>query len=117
MFKVSGSEESYQATISQIFTMFKQQYPDIEESILTDFEKEFSNESMKELSMLLVPIYKKYMTLSDLNEMIRFYKTPVGKKFAKNTPLIMQESTQIGQQWALEMGQVFEKKLKSKGYL
>ncbi len=116
MFVVSGSEKSYQAVVKQMFTMFKQQYSDVELDLWGDLEKEFSKTSLNDLTEMLVPVYSKYMTLEDLKELIKFYETPVGKKFAKNTPLIMQESMQIGQQWGMKVGQDFEKKMKEKGY-
>jgi hypothetical protein len=116
MFEVSGTNESYQAAIQQMFTMFKQQYPDVGEEIWNDFEKEFSKTSIDELTEMLVPIYSKYMTKEDLKELIKFYQTPVGKKFAKNTPFIMQESMQVGQEWGMKIGEEFEKKMKARGY-
>lgn len=116
MFKVSGTEESYQTVIKQMFTMFRQQYSDVESDVWDDLEKEFSKTSLNDLTEMLVPVYSKYMTLEDLQELIKFYETPVGKKFAKNSPLIMQESMQVGQQWGMKIGQDFEKKMKEKGY-
>ena len=116
MFEVSGTEESYQAAIKQMFTIFKQQYPNVEVEIWTDLEKEYSKTSLNELTKMLVPVYSKYMTLEDLNELIKFYNTPTGKKYAKSTPLIMQESMQVGQQWGMKIGQDFEKKMKDIGY-
>ena len=116
MFEVSGTEESYQAVINQLFTMFKQQYSDVETDVWVAFEKEFSKTSLNDLTEMLVPVYSKYMTIEDVKELIKFYETPVGKKFAKNTPLIMQESMQVGQEWGMKIGQEFEKKMKEKGY-
>lgn len=116
MFEVSGTEETYQAAIKQMFTMFKQQYSGVESDVWADLEKEFSKTSLNDLTEMLVPVYSKYMTLEDLQELIKFYETAVGQKFAKNTPLIMQESMQIGQQWGMKIGQDFEKKMKEKGY-
>ena len=116
MFEVSGTEGSYQAAIKQMFSMSKQQYSNVEVEIWTDLEKEFSKTSLNELTKMLVPVYSKYMTLEDLNELIKFYNTPTGKKYAKSTPLIMQESMQIGQQWGMKIGQDFEKKMKDRGY-
>ena len=116
MFEVSGTEESYQVAIKQMFTIFKQQYPSVEVEIWTDLEKEFSKTSLNELTKMLAPVYSKYMSLEDLNELIKFYNTPTGKKYAKSTPLIMQESMQVGQQWGMKIGQDFEKKMKDIGY-
>lgn len=116
MFEVSGTEESYQVAIKQMFTIFKQQYPSLEVEIWTDLEKEFSKTSLNELTKMLVPVYSKYMTLEDLNELIKFYNTPTGKKYAKSTPLITQESMQVGKQWGMKIGQDFVEKMKHMGY-
>lgn len=116
MFKVSGTEETYQTIIQQMFGMFKQQYPQVEEEIWDEFEKEFSKTSLDDLTEMLVPVYSKYLTIEDLEAMIEFYSTPTGKKFARNTPMITQESMQIGQEWGLKMGEDFIKKMQEKGY-
>jgi uncharacterized protein len=80
------------------------------------FEKEFSKTSMDELVDMLAPVYQKHMTENDLKKIIEFYQTPVGKKYAEKTPVIMQESMQVGQQWGMKMGQAFQDKLKARGY-
>ncbi|MCP4265050.1 MAG: DUF2059 domain-containing protein [Candidatus Brocadiaceae bacterium] len=81
MFEVSGTEESYKVGITQMFTMFKQQYSSVESDVWDDLEKEFSKTSLNDLTEMLVPVYSKYLTLEDLQELIRFAETPVGKKF------------------------------------
>jgi hypothetical protein len=116
MFKVSGSEESYQAAIKQMFVMFKQQKTNVDAKIWDEFENEFSKTSINDLADMLTPVYIQYMNLEDLKELIKFYQTPVGKKFAKSTPMIMQESMQIGQQWGMKLGEDITKKLQEKGY-
>lgn len=116
MLKISGSEESYHAAINQMFTMFKQQFSAVNEETWTSFEAEFKNTSINDLLELIVPVYQKHMTIEDLKELIKFYETPVGKKFALKTPLIVQESMQVGQQWGMKIGQDFAKKMKDKGY-
>lgn len=116
MFEVSGSEQTYQAAIKQIFKTYKQQYSNIDNETWNDLEKEFSKASLDDLTTMLVPVYKKYLTQEDLKELIKFYQTPVGKKFAKNTPFIMEESMQVGQQWGMQVGQDFKEKLSAKGY-
>ncbi len=116
MFEVSGSEESYQAVIKQMISMYKQQYSMVKADIWEELEKEVLKTSLDKLTEMLVPVYQKYMNLEDLRELIKFYETPVGKKFAKNTPLIMQESMQVGQEWGMKIGQDFVQKMKEKGY-
>lgn len=116
MFKASGTEESYQAAIKQMFAMFKEQSPNVKASIWDEFENEFLHTSINELVEMLAPVYKKYMTIEDIEAMIKFYETPVGQKYAKSTPLIMRESMEIGQQWGARIGEEVGHKLKERGY-
>jgi len=116
MFEVSGTEQTYQVAITHIFTMFKDVYPAVEQEVWDGLEKEFSSRSINELTEMLVPVYAKYMTRDDLKDLIKFFETPVGKKFAKNTPFIMEESMLIGQEWGKKIGEDFAKKMEEKGY-
>lgn len=47
----------------------------------------------------MAPVYEKHLTEADLNEVIKFYNSPVGKKLAGKTPAITQESMAAGQTW------------------
>ncbi|GAB4481070.1 MAG: hypothetical protein OHK0057_35320 [Thermoflexibacter sp.] len=116
MFEVSGSEESYQAAIKQMINMYKQQYSNVKTEVWEELEKEFLKASLDNLTEMLAPVYQKYMNLADLRELIKFYQTPTGKKFAQNTPFIVQESMQVGQEWGRKVGQDFAQKIKEKGY-
>lgn len=116
LFKISGTEETYQVAIKQMFTIFKQQYSNIEESTWKDLVKEFAQTSLLELTKMLVPVYSKHLSLEDLKELIIFYESPVGKKYAKSTPLIMKESMEVGQEWGRKIGEKFAKKMEEKGY-
>lgn len=115
MFEVSGSEAAYKAAITQMLGMFKQSQH-VPPNVMAELEQEFLRTSLDELVDMLIPVYQKHMTRADLLQLIQFYETPVGVKFAQKTPLIMQESMQIGQTWGMKIGQEFEKRLKDKGY-
>ena len=48
---------------------------------------------------MLVPIYASHLSQADLEELIKFYSSPVGQHFIAAQPGIVQESTQAGQSW------------------
>jgi len=54
------------------------------------------------------------LSQNDLNEINTFYKSPVGQKLTKKTPLIMVESMEIGQEWGREIGGYIAKKIEEK---
>ena len=60
---------------------------------------------------LIYPIYNKYVTLEEIRELIRFYKTPVGKKWISIVPNMLQESMQVSQAWAQSLGPEIQKRV------
>lgn len=42
----------------------------------------------------LIPIYQRHFSKADVDEMIRFYASPVGQKYLHEQPQMMQESMQ-----------------------
>lgn len=93
-----------------MFNIVKSQYSGIIEDIWVELKKEFDASSLDDLVDRMVPVYQKHLTLKDINGIIAFYKTPLGQKYAKKTPLITQESMQTGQDRGMEIGQNFAKK-------
>ena len=116
LFRVSNTEQTYEAAVKQMFSMYRQQLTNIPSEIWDDLEKEMSKTSMNDLISMLVPVYSKHLTIEDLNEIIEFYESPIGQKYAEKNPLIVQESMQVGQQWGQKIGMDFMNKLKEKGY-
>jgi uncharacterized protein len=116
LMEVSGSEQTFKAVISQFFTLFKNQNSQVPDSIWSELEQEFYNTSTDELVAMLTPVYEKHLTEADLQKIIEFYQSPVGKKYAEKTPFITQESMQVGQQWGTKIGEHFAERLKQNGY-
>jgi hypothetical protein len=116
MFEVSGTQESYKVAITQMFGMLKQQQQNVPEEVWVELQNEFNETSLTDLVEMLTPVYEKHLTQGDLQKVIDFYQSAVGKKFASKTPDIMQESMQVGQQWGMKIGQKFQERLKAKGY-
>ncbi|RBQ03627.1 DUF2059 domain-containing protein [Pedobacter miscanthi] len=117
MIQVSGSEVAYKGVVNQMIVMFKQQQSNVPQEFWDEFTVELNKNVINQLVDLVLPIYQKHLTEADLQGVIAFYETPVGKKFAEKTPLITQESMMAGQEWGKQIGQKVVDKLKAKGYL
>ena len=111
LFKYSGTLEAYQTAVKQMLDMFKAQNPEIDSKIWADLEKEFLEVSLDDLIEMLAPVYERHLTISDLKEIIKFYQTPVGRKYAKETPAITQESMLVGAEWGNKIGQKFSERM------
>ena len=114
---VSGSGEVLQQTIPRIFALLKQQTPGVADAYWEEAEKEITQTASSELAAMMAPVYQKYLTQEELNEIIAFYKTPSGRKLAEVSPRISTEMLTIGQQWGMQLSQKILQQLKDKGHL
>lgn len=59
--------------------------------------------SMVELYDKLAAVYMESYTEEDVDAILAFYASPVGKKMIAETPEITQKSMQIGQMWGMQL--------------
>jgi hypothetical protein len=65
---------------------------------------------LDEMVEAMVPIYQRHLTRSDIEEVIRFYSSPVGQKLLREQPQMIQEGMQAGAQIEQQrMGQMMDK--------
>ena len=114
--EASGSMGAFKMAITQMMGSFKSMNSSVPEEFWKEIETEFQNTSLDDLVTMMAPVYEKHMTEADLNEVIKFYSTPAGKKLAEKTPTIMQESMAVGQTWGQTVAGKVMAKLKEKGY-
>jgi len=105
---VSGSDATLKMIPEQILSMIEQQAP---ESVKVEIQAMFSEEALLSLMDRMVPIYAKYYTQQDMDDLIAFYDTPLGKKLSTVQPQITLESMSVAQQWAAEIGQKVASKI------
>ena len=65
---------------------------------------------------LMIPIYDKHFTQNDIRELIRFYESPIGRKFLEVTPAFTRDSYLVGEQWGQQMGIDIVNELSRQGY-
>lgn len=75
---------------------------DTVDEIANEVNRTISNALVAEggLVDLLSSVYAKYFSDEEINALISFYETPLGKKVATLTPRITQEAFAIGQRFA-----------------
>ena len=52
-----------------------------------------------------------------MQEIVKFYESPIGKKMAAAQPAITSESMKVGQQWGMNIAMKVQEALKAKGYM
>ena len=116
MFMLSGTEETFKMGITEMFNLYKKEYNSIPYDVWNEMETELLKTSMDDLIKMLVPVYKNHLTLEDIQQLIEFYKSPIGIKYSESSPLIMKESMLVGQEWGKEIAKKFTQKMNEKGY-
>jgi hypothetical protein len=52
----------------------------------------------------LIQVYAAHFTQADLDELVRFYESPLGRRLSAAQPMVTQESMQVGQRWGARIG-------------
>jgi hypothetical protein len=97
-----------------MFPEFQKLLPDVPDSF---WQSARSKIDAKTIFELMIPIYQKHFTPDEIDSLISFYKTPVGRKTIEETPAIMQESMEAGKQWGAVIAEELMKELEKQGYM
>jgi hypothetical protein len=90
--------------------------PNIPAVFWDEFQRRAESDIDKFLEMV-IPIYDRHFTTSELHELLRFYKTPLGRQLVAKLPLIMEESTRAGQEWGMRLGEEVGRDLVARGLI
>jgi len=113
LMELSGSGKLGVQVVTSMITSMQKLYPDIPQKFWDDFAKEIKPD---DLINLIVPVYDKYYTEEDIDQLIAFYNTPVGKKMTEVLPMITQESMAAGQVWGRKIAEKVAERLKEDRY-
>lgn len=114
LIKVMGADKMAISGMQQQVQEIKKSSPDISDEFFDEFMAEVTTEKITELYL---PIYSKYYSESEVDDLIRFYKSPVGQKTLSVLPAIMKESIDAGQKMGKEIALKVKEKLDKKaGY-
>jgi hypothetical protein len=59
----------------------------------------------QELVDMVVPIYARHFTQEELEQLLAFYQSPIGKRFVEEQPLLVRESMEMGAEWGRKLAE------------
>jgi hypothetical protein len=62
-----------------------------------------------------VPLYARAFQISELEDLLRFYNSPVGRRLLEVQPALTRESAQAGQAWAARISAEVRQQLAKEG--
>lgn len=103
LLEVTGAAEVIVASLEANIPAQRAANPAVPAVFWDEFET-LAKERIPSLVDSLVPIYDRHFTLDDVNELLAFYRTPVGQRLVEVQPLIARESSETGQRWGARLG-------------
>jgi len=113
LLELTGTRQLALQAIDQMIGQFKKTMPQVPAEFWKDAAAEMRMQ-IDELLDLQLPVYEKHLSHEDIKGLIKFYESPVGKKFVKAQPAIQMECMQAGQKWGQKIGQKIGKKLQER---
>lgn len=110
LIELVGESQNSLIAAEQFINMYKKTYTEIPVEFWNDF---LTEAKATDFVKLYTPIYAKFYTEDDITELIKFYKSPIGKKVKETTPLVMEESMQVGQKWGQNLAEKITQKIES----
>jgi len=107
-------DKSINAMMAQLIESYSQKYPNVPKEYWTQFQKKMNP---KEFQKKLTPVYLKYYTEEDLDGLITFYNSPIGKKSIEVMPFVMRDAMEIGEEWGQEISKKVIADLEKENYL
>ena len=69
----------------------------------------------QEVLELLVPLYTRSFELSDLEALLQFYNSPLGRHLIEVQPALARDASQLGQAWGVRLGNEVAQQLQKEG--
>lgn len=114
MLKLSGASENFDVAVRNMIELQRKSYQDfLSEDFFDEMEKEMLEFGLEKLIPKFTPVYRKHLTEEDLDGIITFYESEVGKKLTEKMPMIVSEAMQIGAEWGEEIGKEIYNKIQS----
>lgn len=101
LLEMTGAGELGIQVLEQLLAQFQQSMPEVPASFWVEFKKDANANALVDL---VVPIYDRHFSQKEIQDVIRFYQTPSGRKLISKMPVITQESIQVGQKWGEQLG-------------
>lgn len=119
----SMPEQMADIMITNIIAQEKKRMPNMPKNVESAISNVIRNVTLKhgpELFKMVSPLYDKYYTHSEIKELIKFFSSPIGRKYNAVLQPMMNDIIPVAQQWGKKIGpiaaQEVVKELKKMGY-
>ena len=101
--EAGGSVETMVAAMKAQLPAQRMANPSIPAEFWTRFEARLT-ETLPQLIDSIAGLYAAKLTQPELDALLAFYTSPIGRRFRELQPMLVTESTAIGQRWGMRIG-------------
>ncbi len=99
-------KQAAQQMLPNMWKLVKKANPQISDDMVSVMEEELFrafDETLPKFIAGTVAIYDRYFTMAEINELVAFYKTELGRKTINIMPQLLGETMSFGQQWGRDV--------------
>lgn len=96
-----------------LFSQIEPVFPQVPKAVWGELRATMTPEQMSEL---VIPIYERHFTLEEMQGLVTFYESPLGKTMLEKMPAVVQESMSVGNAWGREKAEEIFRQLKERGF-
>lgn len=111
--QLTGSAQLGPQLVNQLLGSFKTAMPQVPATFWSDFQKEIRPDDFVNL---VIPIYARHYSDSDLDGLIAFYSSPLGQRVTHEMPAVTSECLVAGQEWGRKLANQILARARQKGY-
>ena len=98
---------------ASLLAQLKPAFPTVPDELWAEIAGTVSSDEIVRLS---IPPYVKHFSEEELNGMLEFYKSPLGKAVLEKMPAVQYETMLIGNKWGQRKAEEIVEKLRSAGH-
>jgi D-alanyl-lipoteichoic acid acyltransferase DltB (MBOAT superfamily) len=114
LMRMTGSAEMGVMIFDNMIGQFMTLFPDVP---MEYWEEMYKIVDTDEITSMIVPIYDQFFSSEEIDQLIDFYTTDIGKKLIERTPMITNESMRLGQEWGEKIGEEILNKMRDDGLI
>lgn len=113
LLELTGSGDIGVQVMHGMIASMKQSLPQVPEEWWEAF---MARTDPDDLNRMVVPIYERHFTDQEIDAMIDFYRSPLGRSIISKMPVVVQESMAVGQTWGRRLAEEVLRDLREDGY-
>ena len=113
LLEVTGAITMGSRMIDQLLTIEAQAQPNVPDQVWAEIREEID---FDDFEPAIVQIYSNHFTAAEINALLAFYESDIGRRFTEKQPAVLQDSIAAGQAWAMDIQDKLRAKLAQRGF-